>query len=75
MMRRRSGAAARFEKDNSVTVAVHCCAHSLNLCLKILEDSFHIFRMLLKGLKKINKLLFFAPRYCISLFNKVARGW
>ena len=44
--------AATFGKGNSVTVAVHCCAHSLNLCFKTLEDSFHVFRMLLKELKK-----------------------
>ena len=48
MKRRRSGVAARFWKDNLVTVAVHSCAHSINLCFKILKDSFHIFRMLLK---------------------------
>ena len=35
-----------------VTVAVHCCAHSLHLRLKILGESFHVFRMLLKELKK-----------------------
>ena len=45
---RRSGVAARFGKDNHVTIAVHCCAYSLNLCFKILEDSFHVFRMLMK---------------------------
>ena len=36
-----------FEKI-VVTVAVHSCAHSFNLCFKILEDSFHVFKMLLK---------------------------
>ena len=36
------------KNNNSVTVAVHSCAHSLNLCFKILEDSFHVFRMPLK---------------------------
>ena len=39
MTRRRSGVAARFFKNNSVSVSVHSCAHSLNLCFKILEDS------------------------------------
>ena len=48
MMRRRSGVAARFWKDNSVTVAVHSCAYFFNLCFKILENSNHVFRMLLK---------------------------
>ena len=48
MTRRISGLSARFQKDNSVTVAVHTCAHSLNLCSKISEDSFNVFRMLLK---------------------------
>ena len=52
MTRRRSGVAARFGEDNSVRVAVHYCAHSLNLCFKILGDSFYVFRMLLKELKK-----------------------
>ena len=51
MMRRRSGVAARFGENISVTV-VHYCAHSLIFCFKILEDSFHVFRMLLKELKK-----------------------
>ena len=36
-------------KDNSVTVAVHSCAHSLNHCFEMFEDSFHVFRMLLKN--------------------------
>ena len=40
----RSGVAARFWKDNSV-IAVHSCAHSLNLCFKILKDGFHIFKI------------------------------
>ena len=40
--------AARFVKDNFDTVAVHSYAHSLNFCLKILEESFHVFRMILK---------------------------
>ena len=48
MMRRRSGVTEKFCKDNSFTVAVHSYAHSLNLCFKILEDSFHVLRMLLK---------------------------
>ena len=34
MTEKISGVAAR--KDNSVTVAVHSCGHSLNLCFKIL---------------------------------------
>ena len=37
------GVGARFGKHNSVTVAVHCYAHALDLCFKILEDSFHAF--------------------------------
>ena len=48
MMRRRSGVATRFRKDDSVTIAVHFCVHSLKLCFKMLENSFHVFRMLLK---------------------------
>ena len=48
MMRRRSVWQQDFVKDNSIIVAVHSCAHSLNLCFKKLEDSFHVFRMLLK---------------------------
>ena len=47
-MTRISGLAARFGKDNDVTVSVHGCAHSLNICFKILKVSFHVFRMLLK---------------------------
>ena len=47
-MKRRSDVAARFGKDNFVTVAVHSSAHSLNLCFKMLEDCFHVLRMLLK---------------------------
>ena len=52
MTRRRSGVAARFGENISVRVVVHYCAHSLNFCLKMLEDSFHVFRLLLKELKK-----------------------
>ena len=47
---RRSGVATRFWKDNSVTVAVHSCAHSLNLCFKILEDSIQDVLERVKGI-------------------------
>ena len=48
MTRKTSDVAARFRKENSVLVAGHSCAHLLNLYFKILEDSFHVFKMLLK---------------------------
>ena len=34
MQGRRSGVATRLKDENPAAIAVHCCAHSLNLCLK-----------------------------------------
>lgn len=39
MQGRRTGVAARFKQENAAAVAVHCCAHSLNLCL---QDAYFV---------------------------------
>ncbi len=34
MLGRKTGVATRFKDENPAAIAVHCCAHSLNLCLQ-----------------------------------------
>ena len=52
--RRRSDAAARFGKDNSVTVAVHCCAHSLKSLLPRYWKTASMYQDTLERVKEVS---------------------
>ena len=62
MQGRRSGVATRFRNENPAAIAVHCCAHSLNLCLQDIGRKLPCIRDALETVKDISKLIRYSPK-------------
>ena len=61
-MQGRSGVATRLRNKNPAEVSVHCCGHSLNLCLQNIERKLPCIRDFHYVVKEIHKLSFFSPK-------------
>ena len=71
MQGRRSGVATRFKDENSAAIAVHCCAHSLNLCLQDVGRKLLCVHDALETTKQISTLIF--SKTITPFFNQVER--
>ena len=65
MQGKRPGVAARFKDENPAAIAVHCCAHSLNLCLQDIGRKLPCIR---DALETVNKLIRYSPKW-LHLFS------
>jgi len=59
---KKSGVATRFLKDNPAAIPIHCCAHSLNLCLQDAGRKLVNLRDALETVKEINNLIIYSPK-------------
>ncbi len=62
MLGRKTGVATRFKDENPAAIAVHCCAHSLNLCLQDAGRKLTCIRDALETAKEIGKLIRYSPK-------------
>ena len=62
MQGRRSAVATRFKDENPAAIAVHCCAHSLNLCLQDVGRKLLCIRDALETTKQISTLIRYSPK-------------
>lgn len=62
MQGRRSGVATRFLEDQPAAIPVHCCAHSLNLCLQDAGRKLTCLRDALELCREIINLIQFSPK-------------
>ena len=62
MQGRRSGVAARFLQEQPAAIPVHCCAHSLNLCLQDAGRKLTCLRDALELCREIINLIRFSPK-------------
>ena len=62
MQGRRSGVAARFLEVQPAAIPVHCCAHSLNLCLQDAGRKLTCLRDALELCREIINLIRFSPK-------------
>ena len=59
---RRKGVATRFKQENPAAIALHCCAHSLNLCLQDAVKNLNCIRDALETVKEISTLIRYSPK-------------
>ena len=62
MQGRRSGVATRFLEEQPAAIPVHCCAHSLNLCLQDAGRKLTCLRDALELCREIINLIRFSPK-------------
>ena len=68
-----SGVATRFKELNTAAIAIHCCAHSYNLCLQDIGRKLTCIRDALDTTKEISKLIRFSPKH-LTLFSLSCRS-
>lgn len=69
MQGRRSGVAARFLAEQPAAILVHCCAHSLNLCLQDAGRKLVCLKDALELCREIINLIRFSPSKRLLLFS------
>ena len=69
MQGHRKGVATLIKRESPYAVAVHCYAHSLNLCLQDAGRKLIIIRDALEIVREISKLIKFSPKRA-SLFSQ-----
>ena len=62
MLGKKAGVATRFLKDNAAAIPIHCCAHSLNLCLQDAGRKFPTLRDALESVREISNLIRYSPK-------------
>ena len=62
MQSRRTGLAMRILSEQPAAIPVHCCAHSLNLCLQNAGRKLVCLRNALEICKGIINLIRFSPK-------------
>ena len=62
MQGRRKGVATRFKQENPAAIALHCCAHSLNLCLQDAAKNLNCIRDALETVIEISTLIRYFPK-------------
>ena len=73
MQGKRNGVATKIHKDVPAAIAVHCFAHSLNLCLQDAGRKLVFLRNALDTVKEIAKLIKFSPKRSHLFSDKLAQ--
>ena len=73
MQGKRNGVATKIHKDIPAAIAVHCFAHSLNLCLQDAGRKLVFLRNALDTVKEIAKLIKFSPKRSHLFSDKLAQ--
>ena len=68
MQGRRTGVATRVRNEQPTALPVHCCAHSLNLCLQDAGRKLVCIRDALEVCREVINLIRFSPK-CLHLFS------
>ena len=71
MQGRRKGVATRFKQENPAAIALHCCAHSLNLCLQDAAKNLNCIRDALETVKEISTLIRYSPKQLHLFMTKL----
>ena len=74
MLGKKSGVATRFLKDNAASIPIHCCAHSLNLCLQDAGRKFPTLRDALVSVREVSNLIRYSPKRSHLFSTKLLRG-
>ena len=62
MLGKKTGVATRFLKDNAAAIPIHCCAHSLNLCLQDAGRKFPTLRDALESVREVSNLIRYSQK-------------
>ena len=62
MLGKKSGVATRFLKDNAAAIPIHCCAHSLNVCLQDAGRKFPTLRDALESVREVSNPIRYSPK-------------
>ena len=74
MLGKKSGVATRFLKDNPAAIPIHCCAHSLNLCLQDAGRKLPTLRDALESVREISNLIRYSPKRSHLFSTKLRRN-
>ena len=70
MQGKQTGVATRLSNECPAAVPVHCCAHSLNLCLQDVGRKIACLRDALETVREVNKLICLSPKR-LTLFTSM----